>query len=190
MHLSNSSDDEKTSNQNSHLDTSYEEEESIPKSKLPKPQSESDSDLDPIENLNVDAPPEFLCPITMELMKDPVIMPDDQTYEREAIERALKVNPISPMTREPMNIDQAKTNYALKILIDKYIQEHMTEIKNYPTSIDPQNMFQEKKNYSGIPIKEITEINLETFSAVYNSDDNRQISRCFRTLASFNYCSY
>lgn len=73
----------KTSNQNSHLDTSYEEEESIPKSKIPKPQSESDSDLDPIEDLNVYAPPEFLCPITM---KDPVIMPDGQTYERGADE--------------------------------------------------------------------------------------------------------
>lgn len=142
----------------------------IPKSKPPKPQSESDSDLDPIEDLNVYAPPEFLCPITMELMKDPVIMPDDQTYEREAIERSLKVNPISPMTREPMNIDQAKTNYALKSLIYKYIQEHMTEIKNHPTAIDPQNMFQETKNDSGIPIKEITEIDLETFSAVYISD--------------------
>lgn len=74
------------------------------------------------------------------------------------------------MKGEPMNIDQAKTNYALKSLINKYIQEHMTEIKNHPTAIDPQNMFQETKNDSGIPIKEITEIDLETFSAVYNSD--------------------
>ena len=80
-----------------------------------------------MSELDVDAPPEFTCPITMSLMKDPVIMPDGQTYEREAIEKALKVNPISPLTREPMDMSQARTNYALKNLIEKYVQDHQKE---------------------------------------------------------------
>ena len=44
-------------------------------------------------DIDVNAPPEYLCPITMSIMKEPVIMPDGQTYEREAIQKALSSNP-------------------------------------------------------------------------------------------------
>jgi ABC-type oligopeptide transport system ATPase subunit len=71
-------------------------------------------------------PPEFLCPISKEIMNDPIIMPDGQTYERAAITEALLQNPISPITRQPMNISEAKMNIALKSLIDKY------QIEMYP----------------------------------------------------------
>ena len=37
-------------------------------------------------------PDEFLCPILMVLMEDPVIGQDGKTYERAAIERALKID--------------------------------------------------------------------------------------------------
>ena len=72
------------------------------------------SDVDIITELDENAPPEYKCPITLSIMKDPVIMPDGQTYEREAIERALNINPISPITRKPMSMRYALTNYALK----------------------------------------------------------------------------
>lgn len=122
-------------------------------------------------DLDVDAPAEYLCPITMSIMKDPVIMPDGQTYEREAIQKALSVNPVSPITREPMSFDQAKTNYALKSLIDKYIQDHISEIKEEPIIINPDNIVQEApQTYSNIPVLNVTEVKLETFSMVYNSD--------------------
>jgi len=48
------------------------------------------------------APPEFKCPITLEIMRDPVILPDGHTYERVAVEAALRRNPVSPLTRQPM----------------------------------------------------------------------------------------
>ncbi|KAK8852664.1 hypothetical protein M9Y10_017653 [Tritrichomonas musculus] len=133
--------------------------------------SDSEPDLDPMADLDVDAPPEYICPITMSIMKDPVIMPDGQTYEREAIQKALNVNPISPITREPMDMEDAKTNFALKSLIEKYVKDHMSEIKEEPTVIDPTNMFQEtSQTDSLIPITNINEVKLETFSAVYSTD--------------------
>ena len=76
-------------------------------------------DLDQDMDLSEEAPAEFLCPITLSIMKDPVLMPDGQTYERKAIEQALNMNPISPVTRQPMNINEARTNFALKGLIEK-----------------------------------------------------------------------
>jgi len=45
---------------------------------------------------------ELLCPITAELMLDPVFTADGQTYERGAIERWLEEHDTSPLTGEPL----------------------------------------------------------------------------------------
>lgn len=39
----------------------------------------------------------FYCPITQELMTDPVVDPDGNSYERSAIEAWLKNNSTSPI---------------------------------------------------------------------------------------------
>jgi hypothetical protein len=65
-------------------------------------------------------PEEFLCPITLSLMTDPVIGSDGRTYERSAIQQWLRTNPHSPLTREPMNVSSLKTNYALKSAIERF----------------------------------------------------------------------
>lgn len=92
---------------------------------------------DSMEDLDTNAPPEFICPITLSIMKDPVLLPDGQTYEREAIKKALSVNPISPVTREPMDFNQARTNYALKSLIDNYIKTQRSKPKNEQPTKNP-----------------------------------------------------
>ncbi|GIL76913.1 hypothetical protein Vretimale_8622 [Volvox reticuliferus] len=46
--------------------------------------------------------PMFLCPITQDVMTDPVIATDGYTYERSAIMQWLKNKTISPMTNAPM----------------------------------------------------------------------------------------
>jgi hypothetical protein len=65
-------------------------------------------------------PEEYLCPITLSLMTDPVIGSDGRTYERSAIQQWLRSNPHSPLTREPMSLTSLKTNYALKSAIERY----------------------------------------------------------------------
>ena len=45
---------------------------------------------------------EYKCPITMELIVDPVLATDGRLYEREAIEKWLQTNRTSPVTNEPM----------------------------------------------------------------------------------------
>merc|ERR1712098_58958 len=51
-------------------------------------------DNDDLDNI----PNEFLCPIRMEIMCDPVFASDGHTYEREAIETWLKDHNTSPKT--------------------------------------------------------------------------------------------
>ena len=60
------------------------------------------------------------CPITQDIMNDPVIGKDGHTYERSAIVQALMIKSESPMTREYMTIQDLKVNPAIKFLCDKY----------------------------------------------------------------------
>ena len=89
-------------------------------------------------------PQEFLCPINLTIMKDPVIMPDGQTYERKAIEKALKISPLSPITKEPLSMKDATTNYSLKSLIQKFLEKGVNGVNplkkiEHPQKIDKNN---------------------------------------------------
>jgi hypothetical protein len=46
----------------------------------------------------VETPKEFICPITLEIMGDPVVLADGFSYERQAITEWMSSNRISPMT--------------------------------------------------------------------------------------------
>ena len=48
-------------------------------------------------------PVELCCPISLELMEDPVIAPDGHTYERSFIKCSLEGKRESPMTKEPIH---------------------------------------------------------------------------------------
>ena len=65
-------------------------------------------------------PKEFLCPITLSIMKNPVLMTDGQTYEKSAIEKYLEISTLSPLTKQPISMKDATPNYALKSLIENY----------------------------------------------------------------------
>ena len=66
-------------------------------------------------------PNHFVCPITQEVMQDPVIaVADGNTYERAAIVEWLKKSQTSPITRQPLASSQLVPNRALKDAIDAY----------------------------------------------------------------------
>ena len=67
-------------------------------------------------------PAEFLCPITQEIMVDPVVGIDGHTYERAAIVKWLALHATSPQTRQPMTASCLAPNWALKHMIADYIK--------------------------------------------------------------------
>ena len=70
-------------------------------------------------------PDEFLCPITFEVMEDPVVASDGHTYERSAIEDVLALpeeRRKSPLTRELLQM-AVYPNRALKTRIEKFHYE-------------------------------------------------------------------
>lgn len=62
-------------------------------------------------------PHEWLCPITTEIMINPVIGRDGHTYEKEAIEKWLDNKNISPITNEVMHKDGLVPNIVLRNII-------------------------------------------------------------------------
>ena len=62
---------------------------------------------------------DYECPITCDIMSDPVLAEDSCTYEREAIERHLAGRAVSPMTNLPMG-PSLRPNRALKSAIDTW----------------------------------------------------------------------
>lgn len=78
-------------------------------------------------------PEKFLCPISLQIMVEPITASDGNVYEKSEIEKLLKssANPISPLTREPLD-----KNYPLKISnyvksdISEFLQKHKDFINN------------------------------------------------------------
>ena len=71
-------------------------------------------------------PPDFYCPISGELMKDPVSDHEGHSYEKHYILEWLSKNNTSPMTRSILRIEQLTMNLALKKSIES-IREKLTE---------------------------------------------------------------
>nr|XP_019557895.2 WD repeat, SAM and U-box domain-containing protein 1-like [Aedes albopictus]XP_029725429.1 WD repeat, SAM and U-box domain-containing protein 1-like [Aedes albopictus]XP_029725431.1 WD repeat, SAM and U-box domain-containing protein 1-like [Aedes albopictus] len=70
-----------------------------------------------------DIPLEFICPITHEIMREPVYAEDGFTYERTAIEEWFSREKIvSPMTNVELSTDELVENGKLKQKIDEYIK--------------------------------------------------------------------
>lgn len=73
------------------------------------------------------------CPITLEVMKDPVIAGDGHSYEREAIERWLVGHRTSPLTGRVIQNSQLIPNHRLRVLI----QDLQASAEESPSSRDP-----------------------------------------------------
>ena len=65
-------------------------------------------------------PNEWFCPITHEVMINPVIGSDGHTYEKDAIEKWLSINNSSPITKVSMRISQLIPNIALRNIIQDF----------------------------------------------------------------------
>src|SRR5689334_18332378 len=72
---------------------------------------------------------QFFCPITQEIMRDPVIAEDGHTYEKVVIEKWLEKSPTSPMTRQHISPAKLIPNFALKQLIDQWKDEQRRKSK-------------------------------------------------------------
>jgi hypothetical protein len=70
-------------------------------------------------------PAEICCPISHEVMKDPVLCADGHTYERSYIEEWMRTNSTSPLTGKSLPSTNLVPNHALRSLIENMIPKTM-----------------------------------------------------------------
>ena len=83
-------------------------------------------------------PETFFCKLTHQLMKDPVIDLDGHTYERSAISDFIEKNGISPITSQPLSLNDLIPNLALRKTIEEYLKNQQPNMVNELNDQDKQ----------------------------------------------------
>lgn len=80
-------------------------------------------------------PDDFRCPISLELMRDPVIVSTGQTYERSCIEKWLEAgHSTCPKTQQALTSSALTPNYVLRSLISQWCEANGVEPPKRPGS--------------------------------------------------------
>ncbi|GMH15141.1 hypothetical protein Nepgr_016982 [Nepenthes gracilis] len=80
-------------------------------------------------------PSHFLCPISLELMKDPVTLPTGITYDRSSIERWMEAgNSTCPITNQRLTDSESIPNHAVRKMIQEWSVENKSHgVERVPT---------------------------------------------------------
>ena len=103
------------------------------------------SEVPPFKRRKLNHSENLICPITLELFKDPVIIEDGNTYEKEAILKYLNNNNVSPITREPVNKQIVIPNRAIKSTVEAIHDENIFDIPNNKT-VETRDIFYDETN--------------------------------------------
>ncbi|KAJ4971651.1 hypothetical protein NE237_004750 [Protea cynaroides] len=89
---------------------------------------------------DIEIPSYFICPISLEIMKDPVTVCSGITFERESIERWIFTsnNSTCPITRQPLSDTDLTPNHTLRRLIQAWCTLNASNgIERFPTPKPP-----------------------------------------------------
>lgn len=100
--------------------------------------SQDSSAADSGDDTDDDVPEEFLDPISLEILKDPVVLTDGFTYERSQIELWLTKHDTSPMTNEPLKNRDMVPNMVLRSQIAQWQQHRKHAIENYTNKLSSE----------------------------------------------------
>ncbi|XP_022755758.1 U-box domain-containing protein 13-like isoform X2 [Durio zibethinus] len=127
-------------------------------------------------------PDDFRCPISLELMKDPVIVSTGQTYERSCIEKWLEQgHGTCPKTQQTLSSPALTPNYVLRSLIAQWCEANGIEPPKRASSSRPS------KTTSAFSPAERTKIEILLCKLTSsNPEDQRVAAGEIRLLAKRN----
>ncbi|KAJ0240354.1 U-box domain-containing protein 13 [Hirschfeldia incana] len=86
-------------------------------------------------------PDDFRCPISLEMMRDPVIVETGQTYERTCIEKWIEAgHSTCPKTQQALTSTTLTPNYVLRSLIAQWCEANDIEPPKPPSSLRPRKL--------------------------------------------------
>lgn len=105
----------------------------------------------------------FVCPISFDYFKEPVVANDGYTYEKSEIKMWLKKNNISPITGNKINSVLVPNN-VIKTLVTHYIKNNNITDTGYDTKVNEIDSDKNKIHCENIDGESDTES--------YNESDN------------------
>lgn len=126
----------------------------------------------------IEVPPYFVCPISLEIMKDPVIVSTGITYDRESIETWLFSgrNNTCPVTKQVLiDSDQLTPNVTLRRLIQSWCTLNASHgVERFPTPRAPVSKAQLSKILN----------DAARLTTTTTSSSQKQIIKCLERLRS------
>ncbi|CDP05532.1 unnamed protein product [Coffea canephora] len=108
--------------------------------------------LEVTSNMELTIPSHFRCPISLELMKDPVTLSTGITYDRDSIEKWIEAgNSICPVTNQVLRSFEPVPNHALRMMIQDWcVEKRSYGIERIPTPRIPISSYEVSEILSGI----------------------------------------
>ena len=78
----------------------------------------------------------LMCPLTLEILRDPVTAEDGHCYEREAIINWLQNHNTSPLTDESISIEGLRPSHTVKKLVNEFEQANRSKNYQFKLGID------------------------------------------------------
>ncbi|CAG9312010.1 unnamed protein product [Blepharisma stoltei] len=105
-------------------------------------------------------PDNYICPITQEIMINPVVAADGHSYEKEAILKWFKTGHLtSPLTNEKLSSFSVIDNFRLKAII-KDFKESLSEVQRQKQlKIEEERAMKEKEEAYKVNLEKIQEEN-------------------------------
>ncbi|XP_014514237.1 U-box domain-containing protein 3 [Vigna radiata var. radiata] len=151
----------------------------------------------PVVKSGLSVPPYFLCPLSLELMLDPVIVASGQTYERQSIQKWLDHGlTVCPKTRQRLTHTNLIPNYTVKAMIATWCEENNVKLsgisdhkKSYcvTSSMDnllPQDLTHDCRVGSLSSRNSISKSSLQT----ENAFEKQKADNSFRLCGEYNGC--
>ncbi|ESQ44851.1 hypothetical protein EUTSA_v10003163mg [Eutrema salsugineum] len=107
-------------------------------------------------------PHEFLCPITLEIMLDPVIIATGQTYEKDSIQKWFDAgHKTCPKTRQTLDHLSLAPNYALKNLILQWCEKNKFKLPGKEISSHSEYDLEKQKDEVPLLVEALSSSQLE-----------------------------
>ncbi|XP_057964702.1 U-box domain-containing protein 26-like [Malania oleifera] len=137
--------------------------------------------LEPLD-VGVQIPYHFRCPISLELMRDPVTVSTGQTYDRSSIESWVATgNTTCPVTRSPLSDFTVIPNHTLRRLIQDWCVAHRSfGVERIPTPKQPadpslvRSLLAQSASASAAPHARLSAVT-RLASLARDSDKNRSV---------------
>ncbi|KAL3580976.1 hypothetical protein D5086_018811 [Populus alba] len=116
-------------------------------------------------------PHEFLCPITLEIMVDPVIVATGQTYERESIQKWLNSNHRTcPKTGQTLGHLSLASNFALRNLIQEWCEKNNYELHKKDACLGSDGISAELKEEISSLVQNLSSSEFESATRGHQED--------------------